>query len=148
MRAVIQRVESARVEVGGDVVGAIGRGLLVYLGAERGDAEADFDSMASKIAGLRVFADDDGKMSRSVVEVAGSVLVVPQFTLFGDVRKGLRPSFTGAEAPEIAESWFDRMRERLARVVPTEGGRFRANMQVIAQVDGPVTILVDSRRLF
>lgn len=148
MRAVVQRVRSARVEVDAEVVGAIGQGLLVYLGAERGDAEADFESMATKLAGLRVFSDDAGKMSRSVIDVGGAILVVPQFTLFGDVRKGLRPSFTGAEAPEAAEVWFDRMRARLARDVPTEGGRFRADMQVFSQVDGPVTILVDSRRLF
>ncbi len=148
MRAVVQRVRSARVEVDDAVVGSIAHGLLVYLGAERGDTEADFESMATKLVGLRIFADERGKMSRSVVDVAGAILVVPQFTLFGDVRKGLRPSFSAAEEPGPAEAWFDRIRERLARDVATEGGRFRADMQVVSQVDGPVTILVDSRRLF
>lgn len=146
MRAVVQRVKAARVEVDGELVGAIDHGLLVYLGAERGDERADFDMVAAKVVGLRIFADTDGKMSRSVVDVGGAILVVPQFTLFGDVRKGLRPSFTAAETPELAGEWFERMLIHLAKVVPTAGGRFRADMQVYSQVDGPVTLLVDSRR--
>lgn len=148
MRAVAQRVKAARVEVDGAIVGAIDTGLLVYLGAERGDTDGDFESMATKLVGLRIFPDELGKMSRSVRDVGGAILLVPQFTLFGDVRKGLRPSFTGAESPEIAETTFGRMVDRLAREVPTSSGRFRADMQVHSQVDGPVTILVDSRRTF
>lgn len=148
MRAVVQRVRSARVEVEGTVVGQIGRGLLVYLGAERGDGDPDLAYVAGKIAGLRVFPDELGKMSESVEALGLEVLVVSQFTLFGDVRKGLRPSFTAAEEPGAAERAYDSLLRTLgARGLRVASGRFRADMQVHSAVDGPVTILIDSRRL-
>ena len=149
MRAVAQRVSHAEVEVEGAVVGRIGRGLLVYLGAAKGDAEADVDYVAQKLAGLRIFEDDEGKMSRSVVDVGGEILVISQFTLFGDVRRGRRPSFDDAAPPDDARLRYEevvaRLREQGLRV---ETGRFRAHMDVRSSVDGPVTILVDSRKLF
>ncbi len=149
MRAVAQRVSSARVAVGGDVVGSIGQGILVYLGAAAGDTDADVDYVSGKIVGLRVFEDDAGKMSRSVVDVGGSVLVVSQFTLFGDVRRGRRPSFDGAAPPSEAEALYERVVSRIRSAgVTVATGRFRAQMSVEAAVDGPVTILVDSRKLF
>jgi D-tyrosyl-tRNA(Tyr) deacylase len=149
MRAVAQRVSAAEVEVDGAIVGRIGAGLLVYLGAARGDGHSDLDYVASKIIGLRVFPDDAGKMSRSVADIGGSILVISQFTLFGDVRRGLRPSFDDAAAPDEANVRYQELAERLrARGIPVETGRFRAHMDVRCSVDGPVTILIDSRRLF
>ncbi|MBX3246837.1 MAG: D-tyrosyl-tRNA(Tyr) deacylase [Myxococcales bacterium] len=149
MRAVVQRVARASVEVGGEVVGAIGPGLLVYLGAERGDGAADVDYCASKIAGLRVFEGDEGKMDRGVAEVGGGVLVVSQFTLFGDVRRGRRPSFTQAAEPAEAERLYLEVVEKLrARGLKVATGRFRTTMAVDARVAGPVTILLDSRKSF
>ena len=149
MRAVAQRVHSARVEVDGAVVGRIDRGLLVYLGAADGDGEGDVDYMADKLRGLRIFQDDDGRMSRSVEDIAGGVLVVPQFTLFGDVRRGRRPSFDGAAPPEQANLLFEQVVARLRGTsVPVETGRFRAMMDVHAVVAGPVTIQIDSRKLY
>ncbi len=149
MRAVAQRVFEASVVVDGEVVGAIGEGLLVYLGAAADDEAADVASMASKLAGLRVFRDDEGKMSRSVEDIGGGVLVVSQFTLFGDVRKGRRPSFTGAAPPEPANALYEAtvaaLRERGLTVAT---GRFRAMMDVRSRVDGPVTILIDTRKVF
>ena len=149
MRAVAQRVSEASVVVDGEVVGAIERGLLVYLGAADGDGEDDVAYTTNKLAGLRIFADDEGKMSRSVDDVGGGVLVVPQFTLFGDVRKGRRPSFTGAASPERGEALYEDVVQRLRdRGLPVATGRFRADMDVRCRVDGPVTILIDSRKLF
>jgi D-tyrosyl-tRNA(Tyr) deacylase len=149
MRAVAQRVISARVEVDGEVVGAIDHGLLVYLGTERGDSASDEDYLATKLGGLRIFGDEAGRMSRSVADVGGAILVVPQFTLFGDVRSGRRPSFDGAAPPDEAERIYEVMLERLARSgVRVARGRFRADMRVNCVVDGPVTILLDSRKLF
>jgi D-tyrosyl-tRNA(Tyr) deacylase len=149
MRAVAQRVTRAEVEVDGEIVGAIGRGLLVYLGAAKGDVDADLDYVAQKLAHLRVFEDDAGKMSRSVVDVAGGVLVVPQFTLFGDVRRGRRPSFDDAAPPDEGRLRYEAVVARLrALAIPTETGRFRAHMSVRSDVDGPITILIDSRKLF
>jgi D-tyrosyl-tRNA(Tyr) deacylase len=149
VRAVAQRVSEASVVVEGETVGAIGRGLLVYLGAGQGDTDADVELTANKLAGLRVFPDGEGKMSLSVEEIGGAVLVVSQFTLYGDVRKGRRPSFTDAAPPERAEALYlsvvDRLRQRGLRV---ETGRFRASMDGRSRVDGPVTILIDSRRAF
>lgn len=149
VRAVAQRVSEASVVVAGETVGAIDRGLLVYLGAGQGDTDADVDQTASKLATLRVFPDDEGKMSRSVEEIGGAVLVVSQFTLYGDVRKGRRPSFTDAAPPEQAEALYQRVVERLReRGLRVETGRFRASMDVRSRVDGPVTILIDSRKVF
>lgn len=149
MRAVAQRVSSASVVVDGDTVGEIQRGLLVYLGAAQGDEKKDVETMVRKLAGLRIFEDDAGKMSLSVQDVGGSVLVVSQFTLFGDVRKGRRPSFTGAAPPEDAERLYEEVVAGLrAEGLEVATGTFRAMMSVRADVWGPVTILIDSRKLF
>lgn len=149
MRAVIQRVSRADVVVDHDVVGAIGRGLLVYLGAGEGDQASDVAYVAQKIRGLRVFVDDEGKMSRSVEDIGGAVLVVSQFTLYGDVRKGRRPSFTAAAQPELAEQLYEDVVAALrASGLHVQTGRFRASMSVRSDVDGPVTIQVDSHRLY
>lgn len=149
MRAVAQRVLSASVEVEGEIVGTIGRGLLVYLGAEKGDTDQDLESLADKLVGLRIFEDDRGKMSLSVSDVAGSVLVVSQFTLFGDVRRGRRPSFDDAAPPDEALRLYEAACERVrSHGVPVSTGRFRAHMIVRSEIDGPVTILLDSRKRF
>lgn len=149
MRAVVQRVHNAHVEVEAEVVGRIQTGLLVYLGAGDTDNEAESDWMATKVETLRIFEDEAGKMGLSVADVHGSVLVVPQFTLFGDVRKGRRPSFDRAAAPERAVQLYERFCATLrSRGLHVETGRFRATMRVHAEVDGPVTILVDSERTF
>lgn len=149
MRAVVQRVASGRVEVGGEVTGAVGRGLVVYLGVAADDAEADVSWIADKIAGLRIFRDEADRMSRSVEDVGGGVLVISQFTLFGDVRRGRRPSFDGAAPPERAEALYEQVCERLrARGLTVGTGRFRAMMDVHTVGDGPVTILIDSRKAF
>jgi D-tyrosyl-tRNA(Tyr) deacylase len=148
-RAVIQRVHEARVEVAGVVVGAIERGLCCFIGVGRGDEEADLRAIADKIVGLRVFCDDDGKMNLSLREVGGAVLAVSQFTLYGDVRKGRRPSFGGAMDPALAEPAFERVVALLREHgVAVATGRFGAAMTVVAVGDGPVTILVDSRKAF
>jgi D-tyrosyl-tRNA(Tyr) deacylase len=145
MRAVVQRVEEARVEVGGKTVGSIARGLLVYLGVGKGDTASDRAFLVKKILGLRVFSNEEGKMSRSVVDVGGSLLVVSQFTLYGDVRRGLRPSFDGAMDPTAAEQMYADFIEEARRTVPVETGRFRAHMVVTSVNDGPVTLIMDSR---
>ncbi|WP_437501492.1 D-aminoacyl-tRNA deacylase [Sorangium sp. So ce1099] len=149
MRAVVQRALAARVEVEGQVVGAIERGLVAFVGAARDDDDADADHVANKIAGLRVFSDEAGKMSRALADVRGGVLAISQFTLFGDVRRGLRPSFDGAMEPVRAEALYDRFVAALrARGLEVATGRFRADMRVFVENDGPVTILIDSKRTF
>ncbi len=149
MRAVIQRVSQASVTVGGKRVGAIERGLLVYLGAAQGDGPKDLQYIVDKIAGLRVFPNDQGRMSLSVADIAGAVLVVSQFTLFGDVRSGRRPSFDGAADPKDAERLYLEVVERLrGKGLPVQTGTFRAMMLVQSMVDGPVTIQIDSRKLY
>lgn len=149
MRAVVQRVRSARVEVAGEITGAIERGLVAFVGAAEGDTQADLDYVVGKVVGLRVFPDDAGKMSRALADSGGALLVVSQFTVFGDVRRGLRPSFDGAMEPVSAERSYDEfVRQARARGIHVETGRFRADMRVFVENDGPVTILVDSRRLF
>lgn len=149
MRAVVQRVHEADVEVDGERVGAIKRGLLVFLGAAREDEARDVQYVADKIAGLRIFPNDEGKMSLSVTDVGGGVLVVSQFTLFGDVRRGRRPSFDGAADPADAERLYQEVVEALrAKALTVETGRFRAMMDVRSNVDGPVTIQIDSRKLY
>jgi D-tyrosyl-tRNA(Tyr) deacylase len=149
MRAVVQRVAEARVEVDGAVVGRIGKGLLVFLGAGRDDSLDTVPFMAQKLETLRIFEDAAGKMSLSVAEAGGALLIVPQFTLYGDVRKGRRPSFDGAAPPDLANGLFEAVCAELrARALTVETGRFRTTMQVFSQVHGPVTILVDSERAF
>ena len=145
MRAVIQRVSSATVEVDGQVVGRIGRGLLVYLGIGKVDSEQDAEFMAEKIANLRIFADDEGKMNRSVLDIAGQVLLVSNFTLQGDCRKGRRPGFDGAAEPAMAERLYDKTAQLLAeKGLKVAKGVFGANMQVASVNDGPVTFVLDS----
>ncbi|GAB4201887.1 MAG: D-aminoacyl-tRNA deacylase [Sandaracinaceae bacterium] len=149
MRAVVQRVRTASVAVADEVVGRIDLGLLVYVGAMRGDGDTDLDYVAQKVVGLRIFEDDVGKMSRGVLDVGGSILLIPQFTLFGDVRRGRRPSFDDAELPERAAELFERLRAKVEALGPSvRTGRFRAEMLVSGEVLGPVTILLDSRKLF
>ena len=149
MRAVIQRVSAAEVRVAEEVVGEIDQGLLVYLGVGQHDTEAEAAWMATKIEGLRIFEDDREKMSLSVKDIGGAVLVVSQFTLYGDVRKGRRPSFDTAKPPDAANALYEHCCERLrAAGLRVAQGRFRATMSVRASVDGPVTILVDSERTF
>ena len=146
MRSVVQRVSRAAVRVDGAVVGEIGQGLLVLLGVAAGDGEEDARWSADKIAQLRVFEDQAGKMNRSVEEVRGGVLLVSQFTLLGDARKGNRPSFVAAAAPEAANALYERVAARLReRGLPVATGVFRATMQVELVNDGPVTLLLDSR---
>ena len=145
MRAVVQRVGEARVEVEGRVVGAIGRGLLVLVGIAREDTPRDAEYLAEKIAGLRIFPDEEGKMNRSVREVGGAILVVSQFTLYGDTRKGRRPSFDRAAPPEQARSLYEYFVEALrAKGLEVETGIFQAMMQVHLVNEGPVTLLCES----
>ncbi len=149
MRAVVQRVSRAEVRVDGRVTGRVGRGLAVLLGVARADGEADAVLMADKVAALRIFEDPGGKMNLSVRDVGGGALVVSQFTLLGDARKGNRPGFTDAAPPEEANALYERfcalLRERGVEVAT---GVFRATMEVELVNEGPVTILLDSRRLF
>lgn len=149
MRAVVQRVSRAKVTVAGEIAGEIGRGLLVLLGVGREDSAADAEYLADKIIGLRIFEDDAGKMNRSVAEVGGAVLAVSQFTLYGDVRKGKRPSFDEAARPERARGLYERFVERVgASGLRCETGRFQEMMEVELVNDGPVTILLDSEKSF
>ena len=145
MRAVVQRVTQSSVSVSGQVVGWIGPGLLVLLGVARQDTEKDADFLAEKIIHLRIFEDEDGKMNRSLADIGGQMLVVSQFTLLGDCRKGRRPSFAQAAPPDMAESLYryfvDRIREKRISV---QTGRFRAMMEVSLVNDGPVTFIVES----
>jgi D-aminoacyl-tRNA deacylase len=149
MRAVVQRVSSAKVTVNDWTAGEIGLGLLVLLGVGQTDSEADATYLAEKIAGLRVFEDSDGKMNRSVLDAGGSVLAVSQFTLYGDVRRGKRPSFDAAAPPDPARRLYEFFVERLrAAGVRCETGRFQEMMQVELVNEGPVTILLDSSKIF
>lgn len=149
MRAVVQRVTRGRVTVGGEVTGEIGKGYVVLLGVSKADDAAAADYMAEKIAGLRVFEDDEGKMNRSILDVGGAVLAVSQFTLYGDVRRGRRPGFDQAGRPEQAEPLYERFVAQLrSRGIPVETGRFQTHMEVELVNDGPVTILVDSEKGF
>lgn len=149
MRAVVQRVHSARVDVDDETVGAIEHGLVAFVGAGKDDVDKDADYIASKVAGLRVFEDDRGKMSRSVLDAKGSVLAVSQFTVFGDMRRGRRPSFDEAMEPVRAEALFERFVAQLRdQGVAVQTGRFRAMMRVLVDNDGPVTILIDSHKTF
>jgi len=146
MRAVVQRSLAARVEVSGEIVGSISRGLVAFVGAERGDGDEDIRWIASKITGLRVFPDEAGKMSRALADIGGQLLVISQFTLFGDVRKGRRPSFEAAMEPIEASRRVNEI-VALARAqnLTVATGRFGADMQIHVHNDGPVTLCLDSR---
>lgn len=149
MRAVVQRVREASVVVEELTVGAIDQGLMVLLGVARDDAPRDAAYLAEKTAGLRIFEDDEGKMNRSVEEIGGGILVVSQFTLLGDCRKGRRPGFTDAAPPELADQLYeDYVTTLRARGITVATGVFRADMQVHLVNDGPVTMLLDSRKQF
>jgi D-tyrosyl-tRNA(Tyr) deacylase len=146
MRSVVQRVARAAVRVDRQVVGEVGHGLLVLLGVAQGDSDEDARWTADKLAQLRIFEDDAGKMNRSVQDVGGGVLLVSQFTLLGDTRKGNRPSFVAAAPPEVAVALYESVAAMLrARGLPVAQGVFRAHMEVESVNDGPVTLLIDSR---
>ena len=148
MKAVVQRTARASVSIDGNTVGRIDRGLLVLLGIEPDDGEADIEYMVKKCSGLRIFEDENGKINLSVQDVGGSILLVSQFTLLGDARKGNRPSFTGAAVPEKAIPIYERVISELAKRLPVQTGVFGADMQVELVNDGPVTILLDSKRTY
>ena len=149
MRAVIQRVKSASVTVDGELVSEIDTGLLIFIGIAHDDTEAEIDYIANKVANLRIFEDTDGKMNCSLLDIGGSALVVSQFTLYGDCRKGRRPSFIGAARPEVANELYEKFISVLDQLnIPTKGGTFQAMMDVQLVNDGPVTILLDSDKQF
>jgi D-tyrosyl-tRNA(Tyr) deacylase len=149
MRAVVQRVSEARVTVAGRTVGEIGRGLLVFVGVATDDGPSDVQYIADKIRELRIFSDDDGKMNRSVADTAGGVLLVSQFTLCGDARKGRRPSFDAAAPPPVAKALYEDLTRQLRQAGLTVAtGEFQAMMDVVLVNEGPVTILLDSKKAF
>ena len=148
MRAVVQRVTEAKVTVDGETVGAISNGLCVLLGVSVDDAAADADYMTDKLLGLRIFDDENGVPNKSVQDISGAILLISQFTLMGDARKGRRPSYIDAARPEQAIPLYERCIERLSASVPVETGRFGADMKVSIQNDGPFTILLDSKKGF
>jgi len=148
MRAIVQRVKEAEVRVDGQSVGRVGRGLLVYVGVQDGDGPEDAAYIAGKVCGLRIFPDDDGKMNLSARDVGGGVLTITNFTLLGDARKGRRPSFVAAAAPESAERLCEDVADAIrTNGVPVETGIFRAQMEISSVADGPVNVLLDSRRV-
>jgi D-aminoacyl-tRNA deacylase len=148
MRALLQRVSRASVTVDGKVVGQIGQGLLVFLGVGRDDSEVQVKTLADKIAYLRIFGDDEGKMNRSLLDTGGEVLVVSQFTLYADMRRGRRPSFTDAAPPVVAESLFEHFKDALASYgLTVASGIFGASMTIEIRNEGPVTIWLDSEAL-
>jgi D-tyrosyl-tRNA(Tyr) deacylase len=147
MRAVIQRVKQARVHVEGRVIGEIKQGLLVFIGVGKGDQEADADYLAAKIPQLRVFEDAGGKFNRTLLDIKGEILVVSQFTLFGDCRRGRRPSFSDAAEPDQARELYQRFITKLKENgIPVAQGEFQAHMEVELVNDGPVTLLLDTRK--
>lgn len=149
MRAAIQRVKEARVEVEGEVVGRIGEGILLFLGIRKDDTQDDIKYLVEKVVGLRIFEDVTGKMNHSIADVEGDILVVPQFTLYGDCRKGRRPSFDEAASPDIAERIYSLFVEEVRkRGVNVRTGKFRASMDIHLVNSGPVTLLLDSRKMF
>ena len=147
MRAVIQRVSSARVRVGGEIVGEIGKGFLVLLGVGKEDTEKDADWLAEKIVGLRVFEDEQGKFNLSLKEVEGEILIVSQFTVYGDCRKGRRPSFDHSAPPELAEKLYNYFVEKVKeKGVKVATGKFQALMEVELVNQGPVTLIIDTQK--
>lgn len=149
MRAVVQRVKSADVKVQGNKLGEINEGILLLLGIEENDDEKDLEYMCEKVPNLRIFEDDNGKMNKSLTDIGGSILIISQFTLLGDARKGRRPSFTEAARPEKAIPLYERfIKEMEQKDIFTQKGEFGADMQVELINDGPVTILLDSKKLF
>lgn len=149
MRAVIQRVREASVSVEGKITGEIDKGLLIFLGVGEDDNDEDLAYIVKKVLGLRIFEDEDGKMNRSLLDAGGKILAVSQFTLYGDVRKGMRPSFTSAAAPEIGEKYYELFKKAVEEAgTIVQCGVFGADMKVSLINDGPVTILLDSKKLF
>ena len=149
MKALLQRVTGASVSIDGEIVGRIGQGLVVFVGVAEGDTEKDVEYLVQKTAGLRIFADEEGKFNLSALDIRGELLLVSQFTLLADTKKGRRPSFTGAAPPERAEELFERFVEQAqATGLKVETGRFQQYMQVKIHNDGPVTIMLDSRDKF
>ncbi len=149
MRAVVQRVNQAFVEVDGEVVGRINKGLVLFLGVGQDDTEKDSDYLAGKISGLRIFEDAEGLMNLSVRDVSGEILSISQFTLYGDCRKGRRPGFSDAAPPDKAEALYDSLCEKLRELgIIVEKGVFQAQMRINVDNDGPVTILLDSKKFF
>jgi D-aminoacyl-tRNA deacylase len=149
MRAVVQRVSRAQVSVNGEIVGKIGKGLLILLGVGQGDSETDADYLVEKIVNLRVFADDSGKMNLSLIDCKGELLVVSQFTLFGDCKRGRRPSYSDAAPPDKAEKLYSYFVSKTRETgIETQTGIFQAMMDVELVNDGPVTLLLDSQKLF
>ncbi len=147
MIAVLQRVNRSYVEVDGKVVGEIGKGINLLLGVVKGDTEEDIEKLIRKIPYLRIFEDENGKMNLSLVDIEGEALVISQFTLAGNVKKGRRPSFDDAEEPERAKELYHKFVDRLSRIVPVQTGVFAAHMKVFIENDGPVTFILDSRKL-
>lgn len=148
MRAIIQRVKSASVKINGEIKGEAGEGLLIFLGVGKGDSDGDLRYIADKALGLRIFEDENGKMNRSVADISGDLLVISQFTLYGDCRKGKRPSFEGAMAPKEAEEMYERFVAYVKESgLKTETGEFGADMKVELLNDGPVTIILDSSKI-
>lgn len=148
MRAIVQRVKNASVKVDNKIVGEISRGLLVFLGVGNGDTDTDLKYIADKVIGLRIFSDADDKMNLSVTDVDGEILVISQFTLYGDCRKGRRPNFTSSMEPEGAEIMYEKFIEYIkAQGIKTEHGEFGADMQVNLLNDGPVTLVLDSSKI-
>ncbi|MFA6187240.1 MAG: D-aminoacyl-tRNA deacylase [Phycisphaerae bacterium] len=149
MRAIVQRVKNARVDIDGKTVGQIDTGLLVYLGVGRGDNQTDAAIVAEKIANLRIFPDENDKMNRNIKDASGKILVVSNFTLFGDCRKGRRPDFGLAAEPESANTLYEKTAELIAKEgIEVQKGVFAADMQVFSQNDGPINFLIDSKKLF
>lgn len=149
MRAVVQRVERSKVDVDGKTIGSIEKGLLIFLGVGQEDGDKDLDYIFDKIINLRIFEDEDGKMNRSLLDIEGELLVVSQFTLYGDARKGRRPSFSSSARPDLANEMYEEFIARARNMgIRTETGEFGADMKVDILNDGPVTILLDSERIF
>lgn len=149
MRGVVQRVKCANVMVDNNVIGEINHGILLFLGVEDNDEEKDLEYMCDKVPNLRVFEDEEGKMNKSLIDIEGSILVISQFTLLGDARKGRRPSFSEAARPEKAIPMYENFIEKMKNLnINTQSGEFGADMKVELINDGPVTILLDSKKLF